>query len=119
VSNIRTVATWTAELAAEPLKVQLEASQTVRAAAFLCQRVAKQFVPVDTGFLRSSITVGSLFGGPLRPTDVAAQVGPEASYGGYVEYPTANTGAQPYMTPAAEQAGEWFVNEMAKKVGIT
>jgi len=96
----------------------MQASQVVRTAAFLCQRVAKQRVPVDTGFLRSSITVSGMFGGPLKPGDLFAQVGPEASYGGYVEFGTSNAGAQPYMTPASEQAGEWFANEMTKNVGI-
>jgi HK97 gp10 family phage protein len=118
VSKVHTVATWTAELTKEPFAVQFQASQIVRAAAFLCQRVAIQKAPVDTGFLRSSITVGRVGGGSSRPGDMDAQVGPEASYGGYVEYGTSNAGAQPYMTPAAEQAGEWFVNAMARNVGI-
>jgi HK97 gp10 family phage protein len=118
VSQVHTVASWFVELSREPVKVQLEASAIVRAAAFLCQRTAQQRVPVDTGFLRSSITVGNPHGGPLRPLDVMAQVGPEANYGGYVEFGTSRAGAQPYMTPAAEQAGEWFANEMAKNVGI-
>jgi len=119
VSQVHTVASWFVELSREPVKVQLEASAIVRAAAFLCQRTAQQRVPVDTGFLRSSITVGHPHGGPLRPLDVMAQVGPEANYGYWVEYGNSR-GAQPqpYMTPAAEQAGEWFANEMAKNVGI-
>jgi HK97 gp10 family phage protein len=118
VSKVHTVATWTAELTKEPFVVQFQASEVVRGAAFLCQRVAMQKAPVDTGFLRSSITVGRIGGGRLRPGDMDAQVGPEAEYGGYVEYGTSNAGAQPYMTPAAEQAGEWFVNAMARNVGI-
>ena len=118
MSGVRTVASWTVELAQEPVRVQLEASQVVRAAAFLCQRVAAQRVPVDTGFLRSSITVGRADGGSLRPGDLSAQVGPEAKYGGYVEYGTSRAGAQPYMTPASEQAGQWFTEAMRTKVGI-
>jgi HK97 gp10 family phage protein len=118
VSQVRTIASWTAELAQEPFKVQVQASEIVRGAAFLCQRLAIQRVPVDTGFLRSSITVGRIDGGSLRPGDLSAQVGPEANYGGYVEYGTSRAGAQPYMTPASEQAGEWFVDQMARNVGV-
>ena len=119
MSKVHTVATWTAELTKEPFAVQFQASQIVRATAFLCQRVAMQKAPVDTGFLRSSITVGRIGGGRLRPGDMDAQVGPEAAYGAYVEYGTPNhPEPQQYMTPAAEQAGEWFVNAMAKNVGI-
>lgn len=102
----------------ETATVNVEASQVVRGAAFLCQRVAVQRAPVDTGFLRNSITVGSVYGGTLQPGALAAQVGPEAAYGGFVEFGTANQGAQPYLTPAAEQATEWMVDKMQKDVGV-
>ena len=119
MSQIHTLNTWFVELSKEPVKVQQEASKIVRGAAFLCQRVAQQRVPVDTGFLRSSITVGSPHGGPLAPNAMQAQVGPEANYGYWVEHGNSRGAKpQPYMTPASEQAGEWFTNEMAKNVGI-
>jgi HK97 gp10 family phage protein len=119
VSQVHTVASWFVELSREPVKVQQEASAIVRAAAFLCQRTAAQRVPVDTGFLRSSITVGDPNGGPLRPNALAAQVGPEANYGYWVEFGNSRGAKpQPYMTPAAEQAGEWFANAMTRDVGI-
>ena len=119
MSQVHTLGSWMVELSSEPLKVQQEASVIVRGAAFLCQRVAMQYAPVDTGFLRSSITVGDPYGGPLRPITTMAQVGPEAAYGYWVEYGTSrNPNPQPYMTPASEQAGEWFTNEMARNVGI-
>jgi len=119
VSQIHTIASFSVELSREPIKVQQEASQIVRAAAFLCQRIAQQKVPVDTGFLKSSITVGNISGGSLSPGDLIAQVGPEANYGFWVEHGT-STGrkGKPYMTPAAEQAGQWFADAMAKNVGM-
>lgn len=108
-----------AELQRDMLKANAEASQVVRGAAFLCQRVAQQLVPVDTGFLRSSITVGGIYGDTLHPGALAAQVGPEAAYGGYVESGTPrNPVPQPYMVPAAEQASEWMVERMSRDVGI-
>ena len=116
--TVKTLGSWIVELSQEPGKVQREASEVVRATGFLCQRVGQQFAPVDTGFLRSSITVGNPEGGSVRPGDLTVQVGPEAAYGAFVEYGTARAGAQPYMTPASEQAGEWFVTTMASKVGL-
>jgi HK97 gp10 family phage protein len=109
---------FAAELLRETQKANVEASMVVRGAAFLCQRRAIQKVPVDTGFLRSSITVGDIYGGALQPGALAAQVGPEAAYGGYVEFGTTNAGAQPYLTPAAEEASEWMVERMSKDVGM-
>jgi HK97 gp10 family phage protein len=113
-----TVGQFAAELQQSIAKANMEASQVVRGAAFLCQRVAVQRAPVDTGFLRNSITVGGIYGQTLTPGALAAQVGPEARYGGFVEFGTANQGAQPYLTPAAEQASEWMVERMGKDVGI-
>ena len=118
MSQIRTLTTWNVELAKSAGDARREASEIVRAAAFLCQRTAAQFVPVDTGFLRSSITVGRPDGGQLGPGDLAAQVGPEANYGAFVEFGTSNAGAQPYMTPAAEQTSPWFAEQMRTRVGI-
>ena len=106
------------ELSQDAANAPAEASQVVRGAAFLCQRVAVQQAPVDTGFLRNSITVGRPDGGSLTVGDLSAQVGPEAAYGAFVEFGTSRMGAQPYMTPAAEQAGEWFVETMRTQVGI-
>jgi hypothetical protein len=114
-----TLGQFVAELQRETVKANAEASQVVRGAAFLCQRVAIQRVPVDTGFLRSSITVGDIWGGTLQPGALAAQVGPEAAYGAHVEYGTVrNPQPKPYMVPAAEQASEWMVERMSRDVGI-
>jgi HK97 gp10 family phage protein len=109
---------FAAELLRETQKANVEASMVVRGAAFLCQRSAIQRAPKDTGNLRNSITVGDIFGGSLQPGVLSAQVGPEAAYGGFVEFGTAKQGAQPYLTPAAEQASEWMVERMSKDVGL-
>lgn len=117
--NIQTVGQFAAELARDAQRSMMQASQIVRATAFLCQREAKQRVPVDTGFLRSSITVGGIYGEPLRPGAMSAQVGPEARYGAYVEYGTANRPEpRPYMVPAAERASEWMMERMSRDVGM-
>ena len=118
MTQFRTLPQWQIELASSGPRATTDASRVVRGAAFLCQRTAVQLAPVDTGFLRSSITVGRPDGGSLGPRDLAAQVGPEAAYGGFVEFGTSNAGAQPYMTPAAEQTAVWFVEQMRTQVGI-
>jgi HK97 gp10 family phage protein len=108
---------FAAELYQSIAKANAEASQVVRGAAFLCQRRAVQKAPVDTGDLQLSITVGGISGGTLQPGALAAQVGPEAEYGGFVEFGTSRMGAQPYLIPAAEEATEWMVERMSKDVG--
>ena len=114
------MASWTVELATNSEQANHEASEAVRAAAFLCQGVAVDRVPYKTGTLRLSISVGRPGGpkGSFMPGDLTAEVGPTAEYGAFVEYGTSRMRAQPYMTPASEQAGEWFVNHMARNVGI-
>ena len=62
------------------------------------QDAAKAIVPVDTGFLRDSIEI-AVEGGT---TTANAEIGATARYGGFVEYGTSNTPAQPYMRPALD-----------------
>ena len=99
--------------------------QVIRRLAFEIERAAKQNAPVDTGALRSSIyTITENYSGRGRAEDrafkknkaiidlveipepggnVFARVGPCVEYGEYVEFGTYRMGAQPYLTPAAEQ----------------
>jgi HK97 gp10 family phage protein len=59
-------------------------------------------VPVDTGALRDSIEL--LVEGIA--TVATAWVGTRIRYGGYVEYGTSNTPAQPYLRPALDTIAE-------------
>lgn len=81
------------------------ADLAVRKAAFDVEAKAKQYAPVDTGFLRNSI--GTDFA-PGR-----AVIGPTAHYGAFVEFGTARQQAQPYMTPAADAATVWLGQALA------
>jgi HK97 gp10 family phage protein len=72
------------------------AQRAVQRTAEAVHRDAKLTVPVDTGNLRSSITRDV----ERTPTGAAAEVGPTAEYGGFVEYGTSRMGPQPYMGPA-------------------
>lgn len=62
--------------------------------AFL--RYSHQLVPVDTGYLRSTLNAG---GG-----DTSCYAETDCDYAQYVEYGTAYMGEQPYFTPALELA---------------
>ena len=59
-------------------------------------RVANQLVPVDTGYLRSTIDAGELYDGFWCEAT--------ADYAQYVEYGTSRMDAQPYFEPALEIA---------------
>lgn len=69
----------------------------VRAAAFDAEGGAKRLAPVDTGFLRSSLSTHMI--GPAR-----AEVGASAEYAAFIEFGTGKSHAQPFLTPASEAA---------------
>ena len=72
-----------------------EASQAVQAAGAR----ARQLVPVDTGYLRSTIqTEAEQFPGGWQ---VSLHAG--AFYAGYVEFGTVNAPSQPYLRPAFQE----------------
>lgn len=75
--------------------VESRASSAVGKAAADIRAQAQYIAPVDTGALRSSITVKNI-------SSLESIVGPTVNYAGYVEYGTSRMGAQPYMRPAAE-----------------
>lgn len=72
-------------------------SQAVRETAFQVEADAKSLVPVDTGFLRSSIQTSI-------EDEFSAVVNVSATYAAYVEFGTSrpNSRAQPYLVPAVE-----------------
>ncbi len=71
----------------------------VRKTATDIRATAMTFVPVDTGNLRSSIT----WDAADSDDGAAAEVGPTAAYGAYVEYGTSTQAPQAYMGPAFDQ----------------
>jgi HK97 gp10 family phage protein len=66
----------------------------------IIQNDARRRCPVDTGRLRSSITV--------KRSAQGVTVGSNVEYAGYVEYGTRHMAAQPYLRPAvATAASRW------------
>lgn len=74
-------------------------SIAVRKTAADVERDAKTLAPVDTGNLRMSISTDTI----ESDASIAAEVGPTANYGGFLETGTSKMGPQPYMTPALER----------------
>jgi len=76
-------------------------SVVVRKTALDTERDAKALAPVDTGNLRSSIGTDVTDTG----SSVAAEIGPTAHYGLFVEVGTSKMAAQPYMGPSLDRNG--------------
>lgn len=95
-----------AELAAGKVRMLAKGPVVLRAATYRMQSYAMGAAPVDTGALRSSITVG--FNGGLMAGWMEGMAGPEIRYGGYVEFGTERTRPQPYMGPALDRAAVEF-----------
>lgn len=57
--------------------------------------LARQLVPVRTGYLRSTIYA--------KISEWVAEIGAEATYGLFVEFGTRRMRAQPYLYPAIQQ----------------
>lgn len=81
-----------------------EAARIASRAAIATATVARQLVPVKTGFLRDSIFVE-------QTGETRFKVGASADYSSFIEYGTANSSAQPFLTPALELARREFERE--------
>lgn len=64
--------------------------------------LSQEYVPVDTGDLKESGHVVEMGSGYRLIYDAKNRSG--IPYGGFVEYGTSRTPAQPFLNPAAEQA---------------
>lgn len=78
------------------------ARQEIERTVYDIEARAKVLCPVDTGNLRNSIT-------GVMNSDTSGAVYTVVEYSIYVEYGTYRMSAQPYMTPAAEQARPRFL----------
>lgn len=70
------------------------------------QKGAMRLAPVDTGFMKRSITLKSHNGGE------SATVKPEAEYASYVEYGTRRMSAQPFIRPSFHKQRMIFISDM-------
>lgn len=86
---------------AEPIQVDYSAAIADMISTFLS--VATSLVPVDTGYLQSSIHA--------EGSGTSASFYADAEYAQYVEYGTYKMRAQPYFHPALDQAIEVYIAE--------
>jgi hypothetical protein len=85
-------------------------SAVVRKSTLDGERIAKQLAPVDTGFLRNSIT--HEFRGDGRHGTMEGEWGPEAEYGKWVEWGTARTAPAAYAGPSLDRVTPDFIAAM-------
>jgi HK97 gp10 family phage protein len=90
-------------------QLRAAASRIVAATARKLQGRARMLAPVDTGTLKNSIE-------PLKIGDLSTVVFVGAEYGQFVEFGTRRQRAQPFFTPAADEARRYFETEMRKLV---
>ncbi len=90
-----------ADLGTIGARVTAKAAIAVRKASVDTQADAQRFAPVDTGYLRQSIT--------STVRGLSGVVGPSANYGAYVEYGTSRSGPQAFMGPAFDRHAPLFV----------
>lgn len=98
VGAVSDLAQFAADLNRAADTLTQRASAVVRKTAFDTASDAQTFAPVDTGNLRSSITVRTGGAGALRAEVVAT-----ANYAPYVEYGTRFMGPKPFMRPAQDR----------------
>lgn len=87
------------------LKGLQENKHALLAGAFVIEAGAKKRAPVETGFLRGSITSSE--------TEKGAKVTVGANYGYYQEFGSAHNKAQPYIRPTLDEDQDDIVKAVA------
>lgn len=90
-------------------KFRGDVDAVVRRTAGVMMGRMRILAPIDTGFLRNSITVQK-----LAQATYAVAVG--AEYGFWVNYGTRRLRAQPFFEPAVEEARRYFEAELKKLI---
>lgn len=93
-------------------KVRARVQQTVAETALLIETDAKQFAPVDTGRLRSSIHA------EIAPNGLSATVEVSVNYAVFVEMGTRRQRAQPFLFPAYEKNRGAFVANLKRNLKL-
>lgn len=106
--NTRGVTRLAADLGHTSARATTRAAVVVRKTAYDIERDAKAKCPVDTGYLRNSISTSIGLAG------LKATVGPTANYGAFVEYGTSRAGPHPYMGPAVDKNAPAFTRALGQ-----
>lgn len=89
-------------------------AKAVKKTAHDIQTTAQLFVPYDTGNLHNSISTDIT--GDGRFSEIAAEIGPTAEYGHYVEAGTSTNAPAAYMGPAFDRHA-WQLEKALLKLG--
>ena len=109
VADTRGMTAYSADLGRASYKATKLAIAVVAKTTFDCQRYAKRYAPVDTGFLRAGIQAEAI--------GLVGEVISTAEYSAYQEYGTYKMRAHPFMGPAREKVTPGFVAAMAQIPG--
>jgi HK97 gp10 family phage protein len=97
-----------ADLGKASAKTKAKAAVVLNKSLADIERDAKAIVPVDTGNLKASISRTK-----ATAQNLSGEVGPTASYGGYVNWGTEFMGPQPYMDPPFDKHWPVFTAAIA------
>lgn len=106
--DMHEVQTYAVDLARAGYAAESLARAVVEKSAYDLQAEAQYEAPVDTGFLRSSISASV--------NGLEAEVGPTANYGFYVEHGTSRMPGQPFLFPAMDRITPTFEAAMAQVI---
>ena len=95
-------------LEASTADIRGRAAQAVRLVGSKIERDAKIAAPVDTGYLRSSIS--TTVTGNANTSQAVVSAG--ANYASYVEFGTSRMSPQPYMIPAFQRNKQPFIQAL-------
>lgn len=84
-------------------RVSTKANDVAKESADFTAALARQLAPVDSGDLKSSISVEKDGDGYV--------VAPHTPYDIFVEFGTSDSPAQPFLTPASERGKNIFLNQ--------
>lgn len=98
-----------ADLRMSGVKLTPQARAVVHKTAMAIKAEAQRFAPVDTGALRSSISVTT--------KGLSGEVGPTVAYAPYVEFGTRRMAPAAFMGPAADRILPDFVAAMEQLGG--
>lgn len=101
-----------AELRRASRRIGARGARVLRASAHQVERLAKLWVPVDTGHLRSTIGPPE-FSGDGRYGAAEAAISATARYAVYVEYGTRHMRPRPYMGAALDRVAPVFYAAVA------
>ena len=92
------------------MKCDSEIGKVVKANTSELQQKEMRTVPVDTGFLKRSITL------TMKDNGLTGVVEPTATYATFVEFGTRFMAAQPYVRPNYDAQAKQFIKDMQKFV---